>query len=90
MTPAVWIGAGFCLGGVAGLAASRDLVRAALRPSDSPLRTAVHGMIRRAGIFLAVLLVASRMGSFAWAGAAAGYLAVFMTVTFRQGIAHGR
>ncbi len=90
MTPAVWIGAAFCLGGAAGLAAARDFLRAALTPSDSPLRTAILGMLRRAGIFLAVLVISTSMGPFAWAGAAAGYLAAFMTVAYRRSAAHGR
>lgn len=90
MTSYAWIGAGFCLGGAAGWASARDLIRSAVRPSDSPLRTAVVGMLRRAGIFLGVLVVSAVIGGLTWAGAAAGYLVVFMTVSFRRGFAHGR
>lgn len=90
MTLSAWIGAGFCLGGAAGWVAARDLIRSAVRPTDAPLRAAVLGMIRRAGIFLLALVLSTRLGTFGWAGAAAGYLAVFMTVAFRRGLAHGR
>lgn len=90
MTPAVLIGTGFCLGGAAGLLAARDFVRAAVTPTDSPIRAAVLGMLRRAGLFLGVLVAAVALGGLAWAGAAAGYLAVFMAVAFRRGLAHGR
>lgn len=78
MTPNAAILGGFLAGILSGAFAGADLSASAVALGTGRLGPRIaFGLTRRLTVFAALLLLSLALGPFAWAGAAAGYLAGF-------------